>query len=123
MECQLAAIGNRGKIPTRISMMDFKGCRTAMFGKTRLGKSNVVKLIAQGMLEATKDDKTVGQLIFDINGEYANDNPQDDNASIRSAYADRCQVFALTLRPETPSKPLRLNFYEQPDSCIEILAS
>jgi len=32
-------------------------------------------------------------------------------------------VFALTQRAETPSKPLRLNFYEQPDSCIEILAS
>jgi hypothetical protein len=125
MECQLAAGNNPGlaQIPVIISMQDFKGCRTAMFGKTRLGKSNVVKLIAQGMLEATKNENTVGQLIFDINGEYANDNPQDDNTSIRSAYADRCQVFALTERKETPSKPLRLNFYEQPNSCIEILAS
>jgi hypothetical protein len=125
MECQLAEGNGRGlaRIPVKISMQDFKGRRTAMFGKTRLGKSNVVKLIAQGMLEATKDDHTVGQLIFDINGEYANDNPQDDNASIRSAHADRCEVFALTQRPETPSKPLRLNFYEQPDSCIGILAS
>jgi hypothetical protein len=125
MECQLAAGNSPGlsQIPVMISMQDFKGCRTAMFGKTRLGKSNVVKLIAQGMLEATKNENTVGQLIFDINGEYANDNPQDDNASIRSAYAARCQVFALTQRAETPSKPLRLNFYEQPDSCIEILAS
>ena len=89
MECQLAA-GNSprlAQIPVKVSMQDFKGCRTAMFGKTRLGKSNVVKLIAQGMLEATKDEQAVGQLIFDVNGEYANDNPQDDNASIRSAYA------------------------------------
>jgi DNA helicase HerA-like ATPase len=125
MECQLAA-GNSGvlsRIPVKISMRDFKGCRTAMFGKTRLGKSNVVKLIAQGMLEATAKDNSVGQLIFDINGEYANDNPQDDNRSIRSAYETRCEVYALTQRPNTPSKPLRLNFYEQPDSCIQILAS
>ena len=125
MECQLAS-GNSPKIsqiPVNVSREDFKGCRTAMFGKTRLGKSNVVKLIAQGMLEATKSDSTVGQLIFDVNGEYANDNPQDGNTSIRSAYAERCQVFALTQRSGTPSKPLRLNFYEQPDSCIEILAS
>src|SRR5262249_24966509 len=43
MECQLATLGDRGNIPARISMIDFKGCRTAMFGKTRLGKSNVVK--------------------------------------------------------------------------------
>jgi hypothetical protein len=123
MECGLFSTGAASNIPVNISMRDFKGCRTAMFGKTRLGKSNVVKLIAQGMLEATKNEKSVGQLIFDINGEYANDNPQDGNASIRSAYADRCEVYALTERKGTPSKPLRLNFYEQPDSCIEILAS
>jgi len=43
------------------------------------------------MLEATKSDNGVGQLIFDINGEYANDNPQDGNRSIRSAYESRCQ--------------------------------
>src|SRR5262249_26511703 len=68
-------------------------------------------------------DNSVGQLIFDINGEYANDNPQDGNRSIRSAYPKRCHVYALTERPSTPSKPLRLNFYEQPDVCIGILAS
>lgn len=46
-----------------------------------------------------------------------------NSGSIRSAYQDRCQVYALTQRAATPSRPLRLNFYEQPDSCIEILAS
>jgi hypothetical protein len=123
MECGLVSNGASPNVPVVISMKDFKGCRTAMFGKTRLGKSNVVKLLAQGMLEATKKDSSVGQLIFDVNGEYANDNPQDGNKSIRSAYEARCQVYALTTRPNTPSKPLRLNFYEQPESCIEILAS
>ncbi|OMD83446.1 hypothetical protein BSK49_24485 [Paenibacillus odorifer] len=122
MECQLTSTSTNA-IPVNISMRDFKGCRTSMFGKTRLGKSNVVKLIAQGMLEATANDNSVGQLIFDINGEYANDNPQDGNRSIRSAFEARCEVYALTKRPNTPSKPLRLNFYEQPESCIEILAS
>lgn len=123
MECGLVSTGATSKIPVKIQMKDFKGTRTAMFGKTRLGKSNVVKLIAQGLLEATKSDKSVGQLIFDINGEYANDNPQDGNKSIRSAYADRCNVYALTARTNTPSKPLRLNFYEQTESSIGILAS
>ena len=54
---------------------------------------------------------------------YANDNPQDDNKSLRSAYPDRCEVYALTKRPNTPSYPLKLNFYEQPDSCIGIFRS
>jgi hypothetical protein len=123
MECGLLSARAVPSIPAYISMADFRGRRTAMFGKTRLGKSNVVKLIAQGMIDATAADSSVGQLIFDINGEYANDNPQDDNTSIRSANADRCQVYALMPRKETPSKPLRLNFYEQPDSCMSALAS
>lgn len=122
-ECQLP-FDNIPEIDTnvKVSTDDFKGFRTAMFGKTRLGKSNVVKLLAQSMIETTQDCKSVGQLIFDVNGEYANDNPQDNNFSLRSAYEDRCIVYALTPRAETPSKPLKLNFYEQPDSTIEILA-
>lgn len=123
MECGLFSDGGITGIPVDISMRDFKGCRTAMFGKTRLGKSNVVKLLAQGMLDATANDNSVGQLIFDINGEYANDNPQDGNRSLRSANEDRCQVYALTRREGTPSRPLRLNFFEQPAACLEVLGS
>jgi len=110
-------------IDVNVSTKDFRGFRTAMFGKTRLGKSNVVKIIAQSIIETTFDDRSVGQLIFDINGEYANDNPQDGSKSLRSAYEKRCEVYALTKRPTTPSKPLKLNFYEQPDSCLPIFRS
>lgn len=106
-----------------LSTEDFMGCRTAMFGKTRLGKSNVVKLIAQSLLETTKDAKNVGQLIFDINGEYANDNPQDNNLSIRSAYPDRCIVYALSPKKNTPSNPLKLNFYTNPSGSLKVLRS
>jgi hypothetical protein len=123
MECGLFSSRTVTNIPVEVSMRDFKGCRTAMFGKTRLGKSNVVKLLAQAMLDATETDNSVGQLIFDINGEYANDNPQDGNRSLRSANEARSHVYALTPRPNTPSRPLRLNFYEQPASCLEVLAS
>jgi len=112
----------RPEVEVNVSTSDFRGFRTAMFGKTRLGKSNVVKIIAQSIIETTRNDNSVGQLIFDIDGEYANDNPQDGNLSIRSAFPDRCIVYALTERPNTPSRPLRLNFYEQPDSCIRILS-
>jgi hypothetical protein len=109
-------------IPVEISMKDFMGCRTAMFGKTRLGKSNVVKLIAQGMIDATRVTKNVGQLIFDINGEYANDSDQD-NVSLRSANPDKCEVYALTQRTDTHSKLLKLNFYENPSTCKDILGT
>lgn len=111
------------QVPVYVSPRDFLASRTAMFGKTRLGKSNVVKLIAQSILDATVDDNNVGQLIFDINGEYANDNPQDGSKSLRSANPDRCVVYALTPKTATPSRPLKLNFYEQPDTAQNILAS
>lgn len=103
-----------------LSTTDFMGTRTAMFGKTRLGKSNVVKLLTQSIIETTKN---VGQLIFDINGEYANDNPQDDNLSIAGAYKDYCDVYALTPKKQTPSSPLKLNFYENPSASKNVLAS
>ena len=104
-----------------LSTNDFMGTRTAMFGKTRLGKSNVVKLIVQSLIETTKETKNVGQLIFDINGEYANDNPQDDSFSIRSAYPDRCLVYALTKKEKTPSKELKIDFYEHPKESHKII--
>ena len=177
-------------VTTYVSTKDFMGARTAMFGKTRLGKSNVVKLIAQSLIKttdpqeatfavseaalqalknagvsaavveklATKSDTVraygvdefqdkvlsllteheqekhskdiikhsyvkVGQLIFDIDGEYANDNPQDDSRSLASAYPNRCHVYALNERPSTPSRPLKLNFYEQPESAHRIIGS
>jgi len=110
------------QVPVYVSTKDFMGTRTAMFGKTRLGKSNVVKLIAQSLIETTKDSKNVGQLIFDINGEYANDNPQDDNLSLKSGYDDRCLVYALTKKPATVSQPLQLNFYEHPDRSHRVLS-
>lgn len=107
----------------KISVEDFKGARTAMFGKTRLGKSNVVKLIAESIIKSSRIDQNVGQIIFDINGEYANDNPQDGNKSIRSAYEEQCVVYALTKRPGTESKDLRLNFYEHPSSCKDVIST
>ena len=106
-----------------VSTKDFIGARTAMFGKTRLGKSNVVKLIAQSLIETTAKSKNVGQLIFDINGEYANDNPQDDSRSLKSGYPECCIVYALTPKASTPSRPLKLNFYEQPERCHPIIGS
>ena len=122
-ECRLKLNENGiNKVPVYVSAIDFMGTRTAMFGKTRLGKSNVVKLIAESLIETTKKEKNVGQLIFDINGEYANDNPQDDNFSLASAYPKDCFVYALTQKDETPSKPLKLNFYLHPESSHKIIA-
>ena len=105
-----------------ISMMDIRGKRTAMFGKTRLGKSNVVKLIVQGMLEVTEKDPHVGQIIFDVNGEYANTNPQDGDSAIATAYTDRCLPYFLKNMDGNPDALLlRFNFYERTHDAFEVL--
>lgn len=120
-ECRLPLPGKPlPVVDVNVTTSDFMGCRTAMFGKTRLGKSNVVKLIAQSLIETQSN---VGQLIFDINGEYANDNPQDNNRSLATGYPDKCVVYALTQKQGTPSKPLKLNFYTSPDASLPVLAS
>ena len=105
-----------------LCMLDIRGKRTAIFGKTRLGKSNAVKLVVQGMLDVTQDKNNVGQLIFDVNGEYANDNPQDGNVSIASMYVDRCRVYHLSPRGGNQlGRLLRFNFYEQSHMTLAIL--
>src|SRR6185503_14628536 len=90
-------------VPVYVSPQDFMGKRTALFGMTRTGKSNTVKKVIEAtvaMGEKAKGDLTkakqgdpddslpfakdgfprypVGQIIFDINGEYANPNLQDE---------------------------------------------
>ena len=121
-ECRLPLPNKpQPQVTVHVSTKDFMGTRTALFGKTRLGKSNVVKLIAQSLIETTATTKNVGQLIFDITGEYANDNPQDESRSLKSGYPDRCVVYALTPKPSTPSKPLKLNCYEQPERSHPII--
>ena len=112
-------------VDVQLSTDDFMSRRTALFGKTRLGKSNIVKLIAQSIMETTKStgDRaySCGQLIFDVDGEYANDNPQDGAVSIASAYQNQTTVYALTKKEATDSKPLRLDFYAHPDKSHGIL--
>lgn len=121
-ECRLPVPGTPSPdVEAHVSTLDFMGTRTAMFGKTRLGKSNTIKIIAQSLIETTQESKSVGQIVFDINGEYANDNPQDGSTSLKSVYKDRCEVYSFNPRPESGAKVLKINFYEHPDRSHQIL--
>ena len=68
--------------------------RTAVFGMTRTGKSNMIKnLISQLHIGAANQNVYLGQLIFDINGEYANINNQDEG-SLANAFGKHAVRFA-----------------------------
>ena len=93
-----------------VSIDDFVGTRTAIFGKTRTGKSNTVKIIAESVLTTHPE---VGQLIFDVNGEYANRN-QQDNTSLYHKYMDRCITYSFNEDLSEGKLQLKADFYAYP---------
>jgi hypothetical protein len=115
-------ISSGGRVPVRVSVADFigseHGVRTALFGKTRFGKSNSIKVIADTILRA---DPRPGQVIFDPSGEYTYFNPQD-RTSLFMIHAPVCVRYSLEPGRRLPSEeveaglsqplPLRVNFYE-----------
>jgi len=96
------------RIDINVAPRDFVGARTALFGKTRMGKSNTVKIILQMIMDSKVD---IGQVVFDLNGEYANRNEQDDT-SIYELYVERCVRYSLRDNTEPDVKVLKANFYE-----------
>jgi len=112
----------RHAIYTCINMKDVVTKRTAMLGKTRLGKSNVVKLIAQGMLDYTETTQNVGQLLFDVSGEYSNTNPPEGEITLASHNRDRCTAYFLTERQgNAHGRLLRFNFYQSTEQALEVI--
>lgn len=98
------------KVPVFISPEDFLGKRTALFGMTRTGKSNTVKKIIEASVEiAQKTKSPVGQIIFDINGEYANQNLQDEGTAIYELFQK--DVVRYSVLEKQDFKVLKTNFY------------
>ena len=90
------------EVPIYVSALDFVGKRTALFGMTRTGKSNTVKKILESSGAVGKafalDEKPlkpVGQIIFDINGEYANANQQDEGTAIFEMFKKDTTRYSL----------------------------
>ena len=109
-------------VDVQIQPTDFLSRRTAVLGMTRTGKSNTVKTTVSAVaLAALKDGINVGQLIFDVNGEYANATSQDDDSSIADVF-DNTVCYRAIDTPDRPNfRDLRINFYEQPDIALGLL--
>ena len=133
------------KVPVFVNPQDFLGKRTALFGMTRTGKSNTVKKVIQatvsmsnkapnrlkqpieGQAEENLDPFTiegfpkypVGQIIFDVNGEYANANMQDEGTAIFELYND--QVTRYSVIPKNGFKVMKVNFYQDILSGFELI--
>jgi len=105
---------NQPTVPIRVSPRDFVANRTALFGQTRSGKSNIIKVVADMMMNSGHN---VGQLIFDLNGEYSNVNEQDQT-SLFMQHSSRCVRYSLNphaghIEGVPDPTPLKVNFYKQ----------
>ena len=101
---------------------DFLARRTAVFGMTRTGKSNTTKTMVSAVaLSAFETDLPVGQLVFDINGEYSNANNQDQGSSLHEVFADNTVRYRAL---ETDGfRDVRVNFYESIDLGLTFIGS
>ena len=70
-------------VPVSLTPTDLLGQKTALFGMTRTGKSNTTKIIVKSVfaLRWNPTPFRIGQIVFDPNGEYANENTQDQDNS------------------------------------------
>ena len=135
------------EVPVYVSPGDFLGKRTALFGMTRTGKSNTVKKIIEATVlmskkaisEIAKADLkkpetyldpleksgvpryAVGQIIFDINGEYANPNLQDEGTAIYEIYKADTSRYSVVEKPGF--KVMRVNFYNDVLAGFELVRS
>lgn len=106
-------------IAFHIQPSDFLARRTAVLGMTRTGKSNMIKQtisVVKGISDSC--ELPIGQLVFDINGEYANANKQD-NGSISDLYSDGCERYRMI--PTEGFSHMLNNFYSELQEGISIL--
>lgn len=132
------------EVPVYVQSQDFLGKRTALFGMTRTGKSNTVKKIIDSTTEMSEKAKSagplpsetqdlldpfvdglpklpVGQIVFDINGEYANANLQDEGTAIFEKYEDLTHRYSVISKPGF--KVMMVNFYQDVDRGFDLVRS
>ncbi len=135
------------KVSVWISSKDLLGKRTALFGMTRTGKSNTVKMLIKATKEISEkallgeligiEDREnpqelldpftpegkpkfkVGQIIFDINGEYANPNLQDEGTAIYDLYKEDVIRYSIVKKPGF--KVMKVNFYEEVENGFNLI--
>ncbi len=73
-------------VPVSLTPTDLLAQKTALFGMTRTGKSNTTKIILKSVfaLRWNTTPLRVGQIVFDPNGEYANENTQDQGQHVET---------------------------------------
>lgn len=115
-------------VEVNISPADLLEQKTALFGMTRTGKSNTTKIIAKSVFDLRLNERRqprIGQIIFDLNGEYANQNVQDANkkndpSALKNVWRSNPKelkgdvvTYGILSHPDDEGRKLMLiNFYD-----------
>ena len=99
------------EVVVHVQSVDFLARRTAVFGMTRTGKSNMIKQLVS-VVKRTADQTRlkIGQIIYDLNGEYANANRQDAGA-LADVYPSETERYRML--PAEGFHLIQNNFYLQ----------
>lgn len=118
-------------VPVYINPNDLLAQKSALFGMTRTGKSNTTKIILQSVYDLrfpknSEKPLRIGQIVFDPNGEYANENTQDQGGgasptAIKNVWQnkgvnkeDEVVTYGIMAHPNDPDrKMMLLNFFLQ----------
>ena len=111
------------KVDFKINPTDIMKRRTAYFGMSRSGKSNGLKIVAESIyrLRQNNQEHRIGQIIFDLSGEYAQDNYQDGKGlhrvheTIGLPRGSEVATYGLMAVPwDEDRKIMKLNFFGDP---------
>ena len=115
--------GGLGGAIVQLDPTDLLRRRTVYLGMSRSGKSNAMKITAEAIyrLRETDDKHRIGQLIFDPNGEYAQDNPQDGaglhriHETLGLPRQEEVETYGLFTTESDPQRRImKINFFGDP---------
>lgn len=74
------------------------------------------------LFQQAKSDP-IGQIIFDINGEYANPNLQDSGTAIFDLYREDTVRYSTECKPNSDFREMKVNFYKEIENGFELIRS
>ena len=119
---------SRQNVPINFDIANLFPKRTAVFGKTGLGKSNLMKnIVYQVRKNVQKDGSHIGQMIFDFNGEYGF-NDKSGEYGLSDLFGKEAVIFTNRdhdeLRKDNANAvllPLGFNFFRDYDIVFDLL--
>ena len=115
--------GGTGGASVQLDPTDLLRRRTVYLGMSRSGKSNAMKITAEAIyrLRESNSEHRIGQLIFDPNGEYAQDNPQDGaglhrvHETLSLSRQDEVETYGLfPVQSDPHRRIMKINFFGDP---------